>query len=162
MTTPVQVYDRIYIKNDKRPRLVIEYLDGYCDEKEDWLDEWRLIDLDTGEVFESDPVLNEIVHAAANITKTEKNPEYIIGWRKKDMSEKTPNNPFIVLTSTQGGRVSVNILHIITYTSVKYADRDGYFTYMTNSSPALTDTRFKESVDQIDAMIEEYYNYFQR
>ena len=73
-------------------------------------------------------------------------------------------NPFIVLTSTQGHKVRVNILHIITYASIKYTNRGipGYYTYMTNSSPALTDTKFKETVEEIDAMIEEYYNYFQR
>ena len=71
-------------------------------------------------------------------------------------------NPFIILTSVQGNKVRVNILHIITYTSVKYSNTDKYFTYMTNASPALMDTKFKESVEEIDAMIEEYYNYFQR
>ena len=66
-------------------------------------------------------------------------------------------NPFIVLTSVQGHKVRVNILHIITYCSVKYSDSDKYFTYMTNASPALMDTKFKESVEEIDAMIAEYY-----
>ena len=66
-------------------------------------------------------------------------------------------NPFIILTSVQGNKVRVNILHIITYTAVKYSDSDRYFTYMTNSSPALTDTKFKESVKEIDKMIAEYY-----
>ena len=67
-------------------------------------------------------------------------------------------NPFIVLTSVQGRRVRVNIKHIITYTKVKFSDSDEYFTYMTNSSPALTDTKFLESVDDIDEMIAAYYN----
>ena len=66
-------------------------------------------------------------------------------------------NPFIVLTSIQGNKVRVNILHIITYTSVKYSDADQYYTYMTNSSPALVDTKFKESIEEIDKMIAEYY-----
>ena len=69
-------------------------------------------------------------------------------------------NPFIVLTSVQGRRVRVNILHIITYVSIKYSHCDEFYTYMTNASPALTDTKFKETVEEIDAMIEEYYNYY--
>ncbi len=158
MTTPVAVYDRIHIKNDKRPNLVIEYLDGYCDEREDWVDEWRLIDLDTGEVFEADPVLNEVVHAAHCITTTGKDSEYVVGWRKKDMPGKSTKNPFIILTSVEDGQhVRVNILHIITYSQVKYSNSEETFTYMTNSSPSLNVTKFKESVSEIDAMIAEYY-----
>jgi hypothetical protein len=72
-------------------------------------------------------------------------------------------NPFIILTSVEDGqRVRVNILHIITYSQVKYSNSDKTFTYMTNSSPSLNVTRFNESVEEIDEMIEEYYNYFQR
>ena len=71
-------------------------------------------------------------------------------------------NPFIILTSVQGRRVRVNILHIITYVSIKYSHCDEFYTCMTNSSPALTETKFKESVGDIDKMIAEYYNYFQR
>ena len=66
-------------------------------------------------------------------------------------------NPFIVLTSVQGRRVRVNILHIITYAKVKFSDSNEYFTYMTNSSPALNDTKFKETVEDIDKMIANYY-----
>ena len=72
-------------------------------------------------------------------------------------------NPFIILTSADDSqRVRVNILHIITYRQVKYSNSEKTFTYMTNSSPSLNVTKFKESVEEIDAMIEEYYNYFQR
>ena len=72
-------------------------------------------------------------------------------------------NPFIILTSVESGsRVRVNILQIITYSSVKYNGSNKTFTYMTNSSPALNDTKFRESVEEIDVMISEYYNYFQR
>ena len=81
MTTPVQIYDRIYIKNNKRPNLVIEYLDGYCNVRQDWLDEWRLIDLDTGEVFESSPVLNEVIHVAANMSDIDDPQAYQTGWK---------------------------------------------------------------------------------
>ena len=71
-------------------------------------------------------------------------------------------NPFIVLTSLRGNRVRVNINHIITYSPRKFSDTNKYYTYMTNASPALLDTDFRETVEEIDAMIEEYYNYFQR
>ena len=70
-------------------------------------------------------------------------------------------NPFIILTSADDNqRVRVNILHIITYSQVKYSNSEKTFTYMTNSSPSLNVTKFKESVEEIDAMIEEYYNYY--
>ena len=71
-------------------------------------------------------------------------------------------NPFIILTSLRGNRVRVNINHIITYSPRKFSDSNKYYTYMTNASPALLDTEFRETVKEIDAMIEEYYNYFQR
>ena len=66
-------------------------------------------------------------------------------------------NPFIVLTSLRGDRVRVNINLIITYSSRKFSDSDAYYTYMTNASPALLDTNFRESAEEIDAMIEYYY-----
>ena len=66
MTTPVQVYDRIYLKTKAWNRtLVIEYIEGYCDVHEEWLDEWRLIDLETGEVLEKSQVPHDVIHAAA-------------------------------------------------------------------------------------------------
>jgi hypothetical protein len=68
-------------------------------------------------------------------------------------------NPFIILTSaTSDSKVRVNINHIITYAAIKYKNSDKYFTYMTNASPAMTDTKFKEAVKKIDQMIAEYYN----
>ena len=66
MTTPVQVYDRIYLSHPDK-LLVIEYIDGYCDVLEKWLDEWRLIDLNTGEVFEKDPLPHTVLGAASNM-----------------------------------------------------------------------------------------------
>ena len=66
MTTPVQVYDRIYLKTKAWNRtLVVEYIDGYCDVHEKWLDEWRLIDLETGEVLEKSQLPHDVIHAAA-------------------------------------------------------------------------------------------------
>ena len=66
-------------------------------------------------------------------------------------------NPFIVLTSLRGNKVRVNINYIITYAPRKFSNANDYYTYMTNASPALLDTDFKETVDQIDRMIAEYY-----
>ena len=66
MTTPVQVYDRIYLKTKAWNRtLVVEYIDGYCDVHEKWLDEWRLIDLETGEVFERSQMPHDVFHVAS-------------------------------------------------------------------------------------------------
>lgn len=66
MTTPVQVYDRIHLKSKAWNRtLAIEYIDGYCDVHEKWLDEWRLIDLETGEVFEKSQIPHDVLHAAS-------------------------------------------------------------------------------------------------
>ena len=62
-------------------------------------------------------------------------------------------NPFIILTSLRGNRVRVNINHIITYSPRKFSDSNKYYTYMTNASPALLDTEFRETVEEIDEMI---------
>ena len=68
-------------------------------------------------------------------------------------------NPFITLTSIRENRkIRVNILHIITYTKQNYQNSNKTFTYMTNASPALNDTNFRESVEEIDRMIAEYYS----
>ena len=69
MTTPVTVYDRVPIRFSENHNLVIEYIDGYCDVREEWLDEWRLIDLDTGEVFEKSQVPHDVLHAASSMIK---------------------------------------------------------------------------------------------
>ena len=70
MTTPVEVYDRIHLKSENRT-LVIEYLDGYCDVHEKWIDEWRLIDLETGEVCERDTLPHSVIHAASCMYSSE-------------------------------------------------------------------------------------------
>jgi len=68
-------------------------------------------------------------------------------------------NPFITLTEVGTKRkVRVNILHIITYTPMEYSDSNKTYTYMTNASPALNNTSFKETVKEIDRMIEAYYD----
>ena len=66
MTTPVKVYDRIYLQHSDRA-LVIEYIDGYCDVLEKWLDEGRLIDLDTGEVFGKSDLPHDVLRVASNM-----------------------------------------------------------------------------------------------
>ena len=64
------VYDRVYLSG-KSPRfnrdLVLEYLDGY-DDNGNMLDEWRVIDLVTGEVFVSDPNLHIVITKASELT----------------------------------------------------------------------------------------------
>ena len=83
MTTPATVYDRIRLACPGR-NLVIEYIDGYCEERDEWLDEWRLIDLDTAEVFAKSPTPQDITPVASEMTRVEGSPkpEYIRGARK--------------------------------------------------------------------------------
>lgn len=66
MTTPVTVYDRVPLRYFGK-NIVMEYIDGYCEVHEKWMDEWRLIDLDTGEVFEKDTLPHTILHAACGM-----------------------------------------------------------------------------------------------
>ena len=77
-----EVYDRVYLKGFKRD-LVLEYLDGW-DENADQLDEWRVIDLATGEVFASDPNLHTVICVASELTneargETQESWQYIEG-----------------------------------------------------------------------------------
>lgn len=68
MTTPATVYSRVpvcYFGSN----IVIEYVDGYCDVQEEWLDEWRLIDLNSGEVFEKSPSPHDVIHAACSMVE---------------------------------------------------------------------------------------------
>ena len=75
-TKQPDVYSRIYLRtrpSDSR-NMVIEYLDG----GEPYMDEWRLIDLNTGHVYEKDPVLNDVLHEAADLLYSdETKPEYV-------------------------------------------------------------------------------------
>jgi hypothetical protein len=83
MTTPATVYDRIRLACPGR-NLVIEYIDGYCEERDEWLDEWRLIDLNTGEVFAKSPTPQDITPVASEMTRVEGSPkpEYVPAARK--------------------------------------------------------------------------------
>lgn len=69
MTTPVTVYDRIPLRYFGAHNLVIEYIDGYCEVHEEWLDHWRLIDLDTGEVFEKSQMPHDVIGVACGMIK---------------------------------------------------------------------------------------------
>ena len=77
-----EVYYRVYLKGFQQD-LALEYLDGW-DENGDQLDEWRVIDLATGEVFASDPNLNTVICKASELTteargETQENWQYIEG-----------------------------------------------------------------------------------
>lgn len=76
--TNVTVYDRVYLKAGKKD-LALEYLDGY-DASGNMLDEWRIIDLATGEVFESDVGLHEVIGVASEMT-TEARGENSDNWQ---------------------------------------------------------------------------------
>lgn len=74
----VEIYDRVYLKGFKQD-LVLEYLDGW-DENGNQLDEWRVIDLATGEVFESDANLHTVICKASRMT-TEARGEHPENWQ---------------------------------------------------------------------------------
>ena len=73
-----EIYDRVYLKGFKQD-LVLEYLDGW-DENGDQLDEWRVIDLSTGEVFARDPNLHFVITKASQLT-TEARGEHPDDWQ---------------------------------------------------------------------------------
>ena len=75
------VYSRIYLNYPGR-NLAIEYIDGYTNEdKNEYVDTWRLIDLTTGEVFCEDVLPHEVIGEAAAIQaqlfKNESHDEYV-------------------------------------------------------------------------------------
>ena len=81
MTQQPDVYSRIYLNYPGR-NLVIEYIDGYTNEdKNEYVDTWRLIDLTTGEVFCEDVLPHEVIGEAAEIQaqlfKNDSHDEYI-------------------------------------------------------------------------------------
>ena len=78
------VYDRIYLKTkpgDSR-NMVIEYLDGYLDK--DQVDEWRLIDLNTGHVITKDSSVHEVIHVAACELSPDEEKEYVHEVEKRE------------------------------------------------------------------------------
>jgi hypothetical protein len=61
------VYCRTYLNYPGR-NLVIEYIDGYTNEKEnEYVDAWRLIDIGTGEIFCEDTLPHEVIAAASEM-----------------------------------------------------------------------------------------------
>jgi len=77
LKTP-DVYDRIRLACPGR-NLVMEYIDGYDQIAHVHLDEWRLIDLDTGEVFGKSPTPQDITPIASEMTRVAGSPcpEYV-------------------------------------------------------------------------------------
>jgi len=76
----VTVHDRVYL-NVPGKRMVIELLDGY-DADGDYIDAWRLIDLNTGEEFYRDGNLHDVIHQASLMTceaQDDHYDEYIVG-----------------------------------------------------------------------------------
>ena len=78
------VYDRIYLKTkpgDSR-NMVIEYLDGYLGK--DQVDEWRLVDLNTGHVITKDSSVHEVIHVAACELSPDEEKEYVHEVEKRE------------------------------------------------------------------------------
>tara|TARA_R110001599_G_scaffold17614_2_gene70056 strand:+ start:175 stop:648 length:474 start_codon:yes stop_codon:yes gene_type:complete len=77
LKTP-HVYDRIRLACPGR-NLVLEYIDGYDQLTEEHYDEWRVIDIDTGEVFGKSPTPQDVTPIAADMTcvKGSPDPEYV-------------------------------------------------------------------------------------
>ena len=76
----VTVYDRVYLDLPGK-RLVIELLDGE-DSCGVYHDAWRLIDLNTGEVYFRGVSLHDVIHQASLMTceaQSEHYNEYIVG-----------------------------------------------------------------------------------
>ena len=90
LQTP-EVYDRIRLACPGR-NLVLEYIDGHDEEQDTCHDEWRVIDLDTGEVFAKDPVPHNVITIAAEMTRVEGSPppEYVREARKYVTFKEVP------------------------------------------------------------------------
>jgi len=72
LKTP-EVYDRVRLACPGR-NLVLEYIDGLDEVEDTHHDEWRVIDLDTGEVFAKDTSPHEAMRIAAEMTRVEGSP----------------------------------------------------------------------------------------
>ena len=66
MTNKIKSYDRVYL-NVPGKNLVLELLDG-LDSNENYVDAWRVIDLDTGEEFSRGPCLHTVISTASQMT----------------------------------------------------------------------------------------------
>jgi len=80
LKTP-EVYDRIRLAcqgNQHLGRnLVLEYIDGYDEAEDKYHDEWRVIDLDTGDVFAKDRDPREALQVASVMTIIEGSPTHV-------------------------------------------------------------------------------------
>ena len=80
LKTP-EVYDRIRLAcqgNQHLGRnLVLEYIDGYDEAEDKHHDEWRVIDLDTGDVFAKDRDPREALQVASVMTIIEGSPAHV-------------------------------------------------------------------------------------
>ena len=66
MTNKIKAYDRVYL-NVPDKTLVLELLDGR-DSDGNYVDAWRVIDLDTGEEFSREPCLHTVISTASQMT----------------------------------------------------------------------------------------------
>ena len=66
MTNKITVHDRVYL-NVPGKNLVLELLDGR-NANGDYVDEWRIIDLNTGEVFDRNECLHDVMGTASKMT----------------------------------------------------------------------------------------------
>ncbi len=62
----IHVFDRVYL-NAPGKNLVLELLDG-LDANENYVDAWRIIDLDTREEFDRNVCLHEVMRTASQMT----------------------------------------------------------------------------------------------
>jgi len=62
----IHVFDRVHL-NVPGKNLVLELLDGY-DSSENYVDAWRIIDLDTREEFDRKGCLYEVIRTASQMT----------------------------------------------------------------------------------------------
>jgi len=91
LKTP-NVYDRVRLACPGR-NLAIEYIDGTDESAGKYYDTWRLIDLDTGEVFAKDVVPHEVLAVASTMTRTENDTsefEYIREARQYRLFKELP------------------------------------------------------------------------
>jgi len=91
LKTP-DVHNRVRLACPGR-NLVIEYIDGEDEAEGKYYDTWRLIDLNTGEVFEKDVVPHEVLSAASEMTRSENDTdefEYVREERQYRLFKELP------------------------------------------------------------------------
>lgn len=91
LKTP-DVSDRVRLACPGR-NLAIEYIDGEDEAAGKYYDTWRLIDLDTGEVFAKDVVPHEVLSVASEMTRSENDTgafEYVREERQYRLFKELP------------------------------------------------------------------------